>query len=133
MRMADIHRIKLSLVHGGDGILRTKAEKWKRWYNKHRDRENKKECERARLKDICTTRNGKNIHIRGNKRLFPSNNKCEICGKDFGLYFSYHHWDDKDLMKGMWTCKPCNTMADKVEEGLHIKYLESKERILKNQ
>ncbi len=46
-------------------------------------------------------------HIKvSGKRLYPSDECCELCRKKVRLV--YHHWDDKDFGKGMWICLPCH-------------------------
>jgi len=79
-----------------------------------------------RTRILTTNIQGKKVCLRGNKRPYPKNGKCEIC-KTFYKHLAYHHWDIKNLLKGLWTCNMCNQMCDKVDKFLHIVYLKLKE------
>ena len=75
--------------------------------------------------------NGEIIHIRGlNKRDYPKDNKCELCGRIFSR-LSYHHWDNNIPDLGIWVCtKPCHWLAETLDsvqfEQLKNKYLNLK-------
>jgi hypothetical protein len=71
-----------------------------------------------------------NKSLYGNKRDFPKNNKCEICHKEFiGYKYSYHHWNDRDISKGIWCHNNCHTLAEKVDNNLDLVYRKLKETI----
>jgi hypothetical protein len=78
---------------------------------------------------------GKETAITINKRLYPSNNKCEICGEEKRLL--YHHWELKDKKAyGLWCCTKCHWLSevmDVLELNINgaLKYLELKEKISK--
>lgn len=63
---------------------------------------------RDRRRESCVgiIRDGKLISIKGKKRSYP-NNVCELCNKQVGR-LNYHHWDDGNLMRGMWLCQLCH-------------------------
>lgn len=73
----------------------------------------------------------KNKQIYGNKRPFPEDNSCELCG-DEKTRLEYHHYDDNDLLKGLWLCVRCHIFAEKTDKGLQRRYFELKETIFKN-
>lgn len=54
-----------------------------------------------------------------NKREYKG--YCELCGKE-NTHLNYHHWDSKNLNKGMWVCNfPCHQICEIVDKGfLHI-------------
>ena len=58
---------------------------------------------------------GKDIRGVKNKRLYPEDNKCELCHKEKRLV--YHHWNNKDFSKGMWICTICHTAAHWLEQN----------------
>jgi hypothetical protein len=93
---------------------------------KHRD-----ERRRTRL-----TTSG-NKEFKGlNKRDYPKDITCEICGRIMcnegrKLKLVYHHWDDLNPSQGIWTCKICHDMCEQVDKDLHIKYIELKKSIIK--
>lgn len=45
-----------------------------------------------------------------NKRHYPSDCKCEICGVERIRKLNYHHWDDSDFSKGIWVCQSCHNV-----------------------
>jgi hypothetical protein len=69
----------------------------------------------------------------GKGRIYGKKRKrtecCELCGRRPSRLF-YHHWDDNNLMKGMWVCKLCHDSIHLfLERGLATKYLELKSQI----
>ena len=70
--------------------------------------------------------NGKYFKV--NKRLYPTDNHCELCGK-FAKKLDYHHWDNHHMENGIWICLPCHRFVARVEKGLHTKYMQLKELI----
>lgn len=66
-----------------------------------------------------------NSRIRANKRAFPTDNCCEVCG-EYRDRLEYHHWDDEHPCLGLWLCSWCHHMAEKVDKGLHVVYLREK-------
>jgi hypothetical protein len=67
----------------------------------------------------------------------PKPNYCELCGKLFSKIsnrrnrLAWHHWDDLDTSKGIWSCCTCHDQVEYYEHNQAIidKYLELK-RIL---
>lgn len=42
---------------------------------------------------------------------------CELCGRE-NTHLAYHHWDDKDLNKGIWVCfTPCHQICEQVDKN----------------
>ena len=81
-----------------------------------------------RLHRIGTERNGKFITLWGNKRPYPLDKRCEICKREKQL--GYHHWDDANLMKGMWICNGCHYVANGAEKLKTVnEYFNLKEKI----
>jgi hypothetical protein len=87
--------------------------------------------------DLGTTGNK---HYKVNKRDYPKDNKCELCG-NVCKHLVYHHWDDKDLLvecgfvKGIWVCIPiCHGFIEFIDkneawETVGKNYLLGKEKI----
>jgi len=63
----------------------------------------------------------------------PYGGYCEICGIDHIKNPHWHHWDDKDLSRGLWLCFRCHFFVEGVEYGLtasHVnKYLDLRKEI----
>lgn len=78
--------------------------------------------------NVVRTTNGR--ILKGKKRPRP-NDKCELCGKTT-TYLAYHHWDDANLMRGVWTCRACHTIIEAVDhkiiEGIISTYLILREK-----
>jgi len=68
---------------------------------------------------------GKLIKLRGIKRPYPRNGRCEICNNKHKR-MPYHHWDDKDISKGIYLCHRCHWIAEGID---HINSEEGKEYI----
>jgi len=53
------------------------------------------------------------------KRPYPTDGVCELClGRlSESESLDYHHWDDNDLMKGLWLCRTCHINADWLDHG----------------
>ena len=94
------------------------------------------QCKRCRDRDndyrekrryLTTSINGKNVFLKGNKRLKGKRKKCEVCNKIKRL--AYHHWDDKNISKAVFVCGYCHIMSEQVDRNLHTKYLKLKEKI----
>jgi hypothetical protein len=87
-----------------------------------------KRCEYSKQwhrKNVLCTKNGQILyHV--NKRDYPE--KCELCGVS-GQRLEYHHWNDNNLNMGIWICRFCHIMAERVEKQLHLKYFELKNQI----
>lgn len=69
---------------------------------------------------------GKNLRIV--KRPYPSDDCCELCGRQVRR-LEYHHWDDSHPELGMWICWYCHHGAEWFERGLELIYEELKKRI----
>jgi len=65
---------------------------------------------------LTTIINGerKTIRLQKEKRPYPSDNCCEVCGKQSRL--CYHHWNDKKLHVGVWLCTKCHHLAELIDE-----------------
>lgn len=63
-------------------------------------------------------------HVTVSKR--PRPDRCEVCGREVAR-LDYHHWDDRHPCLGLWLCHICHKMADSVDKGYHIVYLQEKE------
>lgn len=76
-------------------------------------------------KHKLTTKSGV---IRGIKRPYPSNGKCEMCGKKTRLV--YHHWKIiGNVIYGVWICQgryACHPFVELYEKGLLNEYLKLK-------
>ena len=72
---------------------------------------------------------GKPHHIRVAKR--PRPDCCEICGK-MSKILDWHHWDDKDFSKGIWSCRKCHKLEEYIDGFNDQEYLKTyKEKYLK--
>ena len=56
----------------------------------------------------------------------PKPDSCMVCGVK-GKKMDYHHWDDNHPCLGLYLCIQCHMMAEKVDKGFHIIYLQEKE------
>ncbi len=69
--------------------------------------------------------------LKGNKRPYPTDDKCELCKRK--VFLVYHHWDDKDVSKGMWICHPkCHMFVEVLDTFGRIfveKYAEIRRKI----
>ncbi len=63
---------------------------------------------------LDTCRDGKTIFLKGNKRPRPIDGKCELCHLE-RKFLAYHHWDDKDISKGIWCCHFCHGVAETID------------------
>ena len=107
----------------------------KRYYWKHRDKllEKLKEWRQQNKEKILAYERKYMIHyngyaVRGEKRDYPSNGRCELCGQERRLF--YHHWDNNNLMLGLWLCPHCHILAEQTEKGISSeKYLELKRKV----
>jgi len=70
----------------------------------------------SRKHKLTTWRKGEQVFMSGNKRDYPKDSKCELCGTKTLKRLSYHHWDDKDLSKGMWLDFKCHMFAEVVDK-----------------
>jgi len=109
-------------------IKEKQKQNWKRWYYKNRKEYLAKErnYERKHILDIYHL--GKKIRLIGNKRQYPKDQKCEVCKTERKL-LAYHHWNDKDISKGIWCCVYCHAMCELVDRKLYLQYLKIKEEI----
>jgi hypothetical protein len=44
---------------------------------------------------------------------------CELC-KECCNILHYHHWDKRDISKGIWTCGSCHVMVRQLEKYVNI-------------
>jgi hypothetical protein len=90
-----------------------------------------KEYQRKNI--IGTTRNGKFVRIKCNKRPRPE--YCEICNKkprepNFKeIRLNYHHWNDEHPEWGIWCCGACHLVVGGYENGRIEKYLDLKKKV----
>lgn len=110
-----------------------------RWRTQNRDRYNSKRREwrqknltRVRLHEQERERkhrlrlwNGKSIY--GDKRDYPKDECCELCGRRSKM-LGYHHYDDSDLQKGIWICSWCHGFAERFDDGYTARYLALREK-----
>lgn len=85
--------------------------------------------------NLVNNTNRKDVRIKVQKRLYPTDNKCEICGKE-AKRLVYHHWLIKnDKAYGLWVCGKCHWVAEVIEQKLYDnyaqKYIDLKEKINK--
>ena len=64
-----------------------------------------------------------------NKRDYPADNKCEICGRFQPRRLAYHHWDNKNPNWGIWVCLPCHKSVEFIDKGFGELYLQLKQQI----
>jgi hypothetical protein len=118
-----------------------------KYYYDHKEKmnlQNKEYCKTHRI-EIRNYRRNHYLHserIHGkdnqfiiiyNKRLYPLDNKCELCGK-IPKKLVYHHWNNEHLEFGMWVCHDnCHWIGEALDtpnfENLKNKYLNLKEII----
>lgn len=85
---------------------------------------------------LCSTKlDNDKKYIFCNKRPYPLNNACELCGR-INKKLNYHHWNNEHLEFGLWVCvKPCHWLIESIDclefENLKNKYLKFKEIIEK--
>ena len=99
-----------------------------RYWNEHRSERCRKLREYRRKYIVITT--GRRI-LKWIKREYT--NKCELCNNDI-FRLDYHHWDDLNLLKGMWLCRHCHKIAEAIESmknpnSIANKYIEYKKII----
>lgn len=80
---------------------------------------------RYKRQHYLSTKTGR---IRVDKRLYPSDQCCEVCGVNHKRLM-YHHWDDADPSKGVWVCYLCHQLSEGIDRGLVPKYLGLKQLI----
>lgn len=101
-----------------------------KYYSKNKKRINKNRGTKYReninyhRETRLSTVNGVVYHL--HKRKYT--NACELCGKG-NRRLLYHHWDEKDLNKGMWICLHCHYKAEWAEKGGYAEYQLLKQRI----
>jgi len=101
-----------------------KLDAVKRWMKNNRERWNNY-CKQYLRTHCVTTVNGR---IFGLKRPYPENG-CELCNKVAKLH--YHHYDDSNLMKGIWLCPSCHIFVERLEqnEGILERYYQLKKYV----
>ncbi len=83
---------------------------------------------------LGTTKNGICIKITVNKRHYPTNEKCELCGTS-RKNLTYHHWLIKNgKAYGLWICRgKCHWLVEVIDDNLiklfRNKYLKLKKKI----
>lgn len=90
-------------------------ENYKKWREKHRKRHRKLKRKWQRANQTETT--GRTLY--GKKRKRPKGGTCELCNKECdkeGKRLYYHHWDDNNMLKGIWVCYKCHTLIENEEE-----------------
>lgn len=81
---------------------------------------------RHHRKYIINTSNGRLVVPE--KRRFPSNGACELCGRK-KKRLNYHHWDDNCPAKGLWLCSWCHQAAEVLDSGLDRRYFALKKSV----
>ena len=64
--------------------------------------------------------------IKGKKRKRPVDGRCETCSRECDKekkQLAYHHWDDENMLKGVWVCAKCHAL---IEGGSTIEDLEKR-------
>lgn len=101
----------------------------KNWY-KHNKERHKKNCIRYKRQHRIVTKGGR--ILKGKKRKRPKDGICELCGRECDKekkQLSYHHWDDNNLLKGIWVCYKCHGFVEGFMPELGEKWLSLKEKI----
>jgi hypothetical protein len=80
--------------------------------------QNREVCKYSKLHYLDTTRDGVKLFLKGNKRLRPLDNKCELCLSK--RYLVYHHWDDNDISKGIWCCYFCHSLVELIDRKFNL-------------
>jgi len=117
-------KVKLDNKNWSKFYRRIKQYKCRKCDNKHIH-----EWDRKHI--LTTFINGKETILKGNKRPYPKDQKCEIC-KEVRKFLIYHHWDDKDISKGVWCCPfECHGLAETLDKNILLgnKYLKLKGKI----
>lgn len=100
--------------------------------NKAREKRNKNKQDhlnKMRHTRLGTCIDGKIVILCGlNKRKYTS--VCEVCNKQKNR-LEYHHWDNNNYNKGIWVCGRCHRGCEIIDDNLHSKYIELKQRIEK--
>jgi hypothetical protein len=87
-----------------------------------------KEYRNKYVKENTVFSHGKLLY--GKKREWKK--ECELCGKKRGeVKIFYHHYDDKNLKKGLYLCSWCHYFVERYEKGFLPKYIELKKKMLK--
>jgi hypothetical protein len=77
-------------------------------------KEHKEERTRFRKENYLCIQ-GKQIKV--NKRLYPEDNKCELCKKPHKK-LDYHHWDDEHPEYGLWLCPHfCHFLGEALDKN----------------
>jgi hypothetical protein len=85
--------------------------------------------ERSRLKRRQTTiRYHDKPWLYGQKRDYPTDGHCELCGRET-KHLGYHHYFDYDISEGIWLCMSCHNFAELADRGFFPIYLKLKERV----
>lgn len=107
--------------------LRAKSQ---RYYQKHKEiiKERTRDYKKDYFRKYRVVVNGKSIMV--NKRPRPDN-VCELCSRTSSI-LPYHHWDDDNPHRGVWICPSCHKACEFIEQGLHTKYLELKQAIIRD-
>ncbi len=95
------------------------------------NREKVRESARTYMRKHRIGQGGFKKEFRGvkNKRAYPQDERCELCGRHKPMKLVYHHWTDLDLSLGMWICRPCHSGVHFLERVGSKKYFSLKERI----
>lgn len=94
-------------------------ERVKRWRARHRERNNRVQKKWQRKYRVRSKSGG----FGGRKRRRPKEGRCELCGRDCDAekkLLSYHHWDDENLMKGIWVCYKYHGLIEIGEQAYEL-------------
>ena len=120
-------------------FIERRKEAQRRYYQRHREEILKKVAENYRknrqkiLERMRSYQRNNMLHSNGKwmvvrKRLWTG--ICELCDKnceELKRKLFWHHWNDEHPEWGIWVCYRCHAVAERIDKGLHTKYLELKE------
>jgi hypothetical protein len=78
-------------------------------------------------RDVNQYHRKRHISISGGGRLTgfkrPWTDVCELCSRKLKMTV-YHHWDDNNLMKGLWVCGACHRKIEMYEDKVEPEFIE---------
>lgn len=120
------------VMEEGSSAMSSESERVKEYYRTHQEaRDSKNEYLKKYQREFL--QGGVRVKIRDvwhyvrvpGKR--PKPKSCELCGRSSELV--YHHWDNTNLLLGMWVCRACHSIIRHIEDGLVGMYLKLKDDI----
>lgn len=104
-------------------LLKRHSKAVSRHYSKNKEKIYKGRKEYLRH-NYTSTKNGV---VRARKRQRPDG-ICELCIRPTPR-LEYHHWDDNNMLRGMWVCRSCHVFATRAENKGYQIYQELKRQI----